>query len=127
MSRIAPYPLRMTPEMRERLEKQANENHRSLQQEIIYQLDTMHHINAILAHTPIKGDSYVQVMNLLKEYKQSEKQAEEIERLKVRLSALAESTKSSEIDRFIEIEQQAKNIKNAIEKLISEIPPRYEE
>ncbi|WP_235365700.1 Arc family DNA-binding protein [Proteus terrae] len=127
MSRIAPYPLRMTPEMRERLEKQANENHRSLQQEIIYQLDTMYHINSILAHTPIKGDSYVQVMTLLKEYKQSEKQAGEIERLKVRLSALAESTKSSEIDRFIEIEQQAKNIKNAIEKLISEIPPRYEE
>ncbi|MDC9737070.1 Arc family DNA-binding protein [Proteus mirabilis] len=127
MSRIAPYPLRMTPEMRERLEKQANDNHRSLQQEIIYQLDTMNNINAILAHTPIKGDSYVQVMTLLKEYKQSEKQAGEIERLKVRLSALAESTKSSEIDRFIEIEQQAKNIKNAIEKLISEIPPRYEE
>lgn len=127
MTRIAPYPLRMPPEMRDELEKIADESRRSLQQEIIYRLDSYESIRTLLRNLPIKGDPYEQVMVLLRAYTQVERQAHEIESLKKRLSALAESTKSSDVDRFIEIEQQAKNIKSAISKLIKQIPPRFEE
>ena len=127
MTRIAPYPLRMPPEMRDELEKIADESRRSLQQEIIYRLDSYESIRTLLRNLPIKGDSYDQVMVLLRAYTQVERQTYEIESLKKRLSALAESTKSSDVDRFIEIEQQAKNIKSAISKLIKQIPPRFEE
>lgn len=127
MTRIAPYPLRMPPEMRDELEKIADESRRSLQQEIIYRLDSYESIRALLRNLPIKGDPYEQVMVLLRAYTQVERQTHEIESLKKRLSALAESTKSSDVDRFIEIEQQAKNIKSAISKLIKQIPPRFEE
>ncbi|EPC2530016.1 Arc family DNA-binding protein [Providencia stuartii] len=127
MTRIAPYPLRMPPEMRDELEKIADESRRSLQQEIIYRLDSYESIRTLLRNLPIKGSPYDQVLALLKAYTQVEKQADEIVELKKRLSALAESTKSSDVDRFIEIEQQAKNIKSAISKLIKQIPPRFEE
>lgn len=127
MTRIAPYPLRMPPEMRDELEKIADESRRSLQQEIIYRLDSYESIRTLLRNLPIKGAPYEQVMVLLRAYTQVERQAHEIESLKKRLSALAESTKSSDVDRFIEIEQQAKNIKSAISKLIKQIPPRFEE
>ncbi|EJD6670370.1 Arc family DNA-binding protein [Providencia rettgeri] len=127
MTRIAPYPLRMPPEMRDELEKIADESRRSLQQEIIYRLDSYESIRTLLRNLPIKGDPYEQVMVLLRAYTQVERQSYEIESLKKRLSALAESTKSSDVDRFIEIEQQAKNIKSAISKLIKQIPPRFEE
>ncbi|MEQ5518405.1 Arc family DNA-binding protein [Providencia rettgeri] len=127
MTRIAPYPLRMPPEMRSELEKVSDESRRSLQQEIIYRLDSYESIRTLLRNLPIKGDPYDQVLALLKAYTQVEKQADEIGELKKRLSALAESTKSSDIDRFIEIEQQAQNIKSAINKLIKQIPPRFEE
>ncbi|WP_272687796.1 Arc family DNA-binding protein [Providencia sp. PROV079] len=127
MTRIAPYPLRMPPEMRDELEKIADESRRSLQQEIIYRLDSYENIRTLLRNLPIKGDPYEQVMVLLRAYTQVERQTHEIESLKKRLSALAESTKSSDVDRFIEIEQQAKNIKSAISKLIKQIPPRFEE
>ncbi|MBN4867550.1 MULTISPECIES: Arc family DNA-binding protein [Providencia] len=127
MTRIAPYPLRMPPEMRDELEKIADESRRSLQQEIIYRLDSYESIRTLLRNLPIKGDPYEQVMVLLRAYTQVERQTHEIESLKKRLSALAESTKSSDVDRFIEIEQQAKNIKSAISKLIKQIPPRFEE
>lgn len=127
MTRIAPYPLRMPPEMRNELEKVSDESRRSLQQEIIYRLDSYESIRTLLRNLPIKGDPYDQVLALLKAYTQVEKQADEISELKKRLSALAESTKSSDVDRFIEIEQQAQNIKSAINKLIKQIPPRFEE
>ncbi|MFV8942306.1 Arc family DNA-binding protein [Moellerella wisconsensis] len=127
MTRIAPYPLRMPPEMRSELEKVSDESRRSLQQEIIYRLYSYESIRTLLRNLPIKGDPYDQVLALLKAYTQVEKQADEIGELKKRLSALAESTKSSDIDRFIEIEQQAQNIKSAINKLIKQIPPRFEE
>lgn len=127
MTRIAPYPLRMPPEMRDELEKIADESRRSLHQEIIYRLDSYESIRTLLRNLPIKGSPYDQVLALLKAYTQVEKQADEIVELKKRLSALAESTKSSDVDRFIEIEQQAKNIKSAISKLIKQIPPRFEE
>lgn len=39
MSRITPYPLRMPAEMRERLESEAKESGRSLQQEVMKRLE----------------------------------------------------------------------------------------
>lgn len=127
MSRIAPYPLRMTPEMRERLEKQANENHRSLQQEIIYQLDAMNNINLILASTPIKGDSYTQVMTLLQKYKHAELLTKNIDELKFKLSLLSSDVTTPEVDKFIEIEKQAGVIKDSVEKILKQIPIRITE
>ncbi|EMG6084930.1 Arc family DNA-binding protein [Proteus mirabilis] len=124
MSRIAPYPLRMTPEMRERLEKQANENHRSLQQEIIYQLDTMYHIDAVLDSASLKGDSYSRIMTLLKEYKLASQLAGEVERLKHQLSLLSNSVTTPESDKFIEIETQANIIKESVDKILKQIPFR---
>ncbi|MEX5885676.1 Arc family DNA-binding protein [Providencia hangzhouensis] len=127
MTRIAPYPLRMPPEMRERLEKQAEGNHRSLQQEIIYQLDTMHHINAVLASTSIKGDSYYQVMELLKEYKSATKLKGNIEDLKAKLTLLGNDVTTPDVDKFIEIENQANRIKDSVEKILKQIPIRITE
>lgn len=124
MTRIAPYPLRMPPEMRERLEKQAEGNHRSLQQEIIYQLDTMHHISAVLASTPIKGDSYAQVMALLKEFKQASILAKEVDDLKYKLSLLGSDVSTPDVDKFIEIEKQANRIQEAAEKILKQVPIR---
>ncbi|EIU7558057.1 Arc family DNA-binding protein [Providencia rettgeri] len=124
MTRIAPYPLRMPPEMRERLEKQAEGNHRSLQQEIIYQLDTMHHINAVLASTAIKGDSYYQVMELLKEYKSASKLKLDIEALKAKLALLGNDVITPDSDKFIEIETQANIIKESVDKILKQIPFR---
>lgn len=124
MSRIAPYPLRMPPEMRERLEMQAEGNHRSLQQEIIYQLDTMHHIDAVLDGASLKGDSYSRVMILLREYKLASHLAGEVERLKHQLSLLSNSVTTPESDKFIEIETQANIIKESVDKILKQIPFR---
>ncbi|WP_316576456.1 Arc family DNA-binding protein [Morganella morganii] len=124
MSRIAPYPLRMPPEMRERLEMQAENNHRSLQQEIIYQLDTMHHIDAVLDSASLKGDSYSRVMILLREYKLASHLAGEVERLKHQLSLLSNSVTTPESDKFIEIETQANIIKESVDKILKQIPFR---
>lgn len=82
MTRIAPYPLRMPPEMRSELEKVSDESRRSLQQEIIYRLYSYESIRTLLRNLPIKGDPYDQVLALLKAYTQVEKQADEIGELK---------------------------------------------
>ncbi|WP_105369926.1 Arc family DNA-binding protein [Morganella morganii] len=127
MSRIAPYPLRMPPEMREEIEKEAAESHRSLQQEIIYRLESYRLIESLLRSMPIKGDAYSQVMVLAQAFKQAEQQAEKIEAMKKDMALLAESTKSSDIDRFLKISQQLDIIRAAVDKSLKEIPPRYED
>lgn len=127
MSRIAPYPLRMPPEMREEIEKEATESHRSLQQEIIYRLESYRLIESLLRSIPIKGDTYSQVMVLAQAFKQAEQQAEKIEAMKKDMALLAESTKSSDIDRFLKISQQLDIIRAAVDKSLKEIPPRYED
>ncbi len=127
MSRIAPYPLRMPPEMREEIEKEAAESHRSLQQEIIYRLESYRLIESLLRSMPIKGDAYSQVMVLAQAFKQAEQQAEKIEAMKKDMALLAESTKSSDIDRFLKISQQLDIIRSAVDKSLKEIPPRYED
>lgn len=127
MSRIAPYPLRMPPEMREEIEKEAAESHRSLQQEIIYRLESYRLIESLLRSMPIKGDAYSQVMVLAQAFKQAEQQAEKIEAMKKDMALLAESTKSSDIDRFLKISQQLDIIRVAVDKSLKEIPPRYED
>lgn len=56
---------------------------------------------------------------------QAFKQAEKIETMKKDMALLAESTKSSDIDRFLKISQQLDIIRAAVDKSLKEIPPRY--
>lgn len=125
MSRIAPYPLRMQPEMREEIENEADESHRSLQQEIIFRLESYRLIESVLKAVPINGDAYAKVAALARALRQSEQQSQEIEDLKKQVSLLAESTKSSDADRLLKISQHLDVIRQAVDKAMREIPPRY--
>ncbi|MDE9447547.1 Arc family DNA-binding protein [Xenorhabdus bovienii] len=127
MSRIAPYPLRMPPELREALEKKAENSHRSLQQEIQLRLEESLEIEPLVSSLKTKGDLYTQIATLMRDAQQVEGLKKDIETLTIRLTALAESTKGSDNDRFIKIENQAKVAQEALEKIIKNIPLRYEE
>ncbi|MDE9467265.1 Arc family DNA-binding protein [Xenorhabdus bovienii] len=127
MSRIAPYPLRMPPELRGALEKKAENSHRSLQQEIQLRLEESLEIEPLVSSLKTKGNLYTQIATLMRDAQQVEGLKKEIETLNIRLTALAESTKGSDNDRFIKIENQAKIAQEALEKLMKNIPLRYEE
>ncbi|MBA5202187.1 hypothetical protein H2Y57_00525 [Pectobacterium aroidearum] len=124
MSRIAPYPLRMAPEIRERLEHEAEKSKRSLQQEILYRLDKFDQIERLLSSSSSDNeDIYMQVANALRLAKSVDDKAKEIEALKARVNELMSTLKLSETDRFATISTNAEVIEKAISKIISALPP----
>ncbi|CDM88166.1 Arc family DNA-binding protein [Xenorhabdus bovienii] len=128
MSRIAPYPLRMPPELREALEERATKSKRSLQQEVIYHIDMSLQLEKLLASAPPSSDdTYKRIAKALRLENEVKKKDKKIEELKMQVSLLAESTKNSDTDKFRDIETQARFAQEALEKLIKNIPLRYEE
>ncbi len=128
MSRIAPYPLRMAPETREDLEKEAEKAKRSLQQEILFRLDKFQQIEKLLASSSSdKEDMFMQVANALRMTKVAESRAEEIEALKNRIDSLLSSLKLTETDRFMTIASNVEAIEIAIKKISSVMPAGYME
>ncbi|MFK8259106.1 TraY domain-containing protein [Erwinia sp. AnSW2-5] len=126
MSRIAPYPLRMAPEIRENLEKEAEKSKRSLQQEILFRLDKFQQIENLLASSLSDNeDVFMQVANALRMAKVSESRAEEIQNLKKRIESLMSSVKLTETDRFMTISSNIESIEVALKKIISVMPDGY--
>lgn len=126
MSRIAPYPLRMAPEQREYLEKEAEKSKRSLQQEILYRLDKFQQIEKLLASSSSDTeDMYMQVANALRMAKVAEARADEIATLKSRIDSLMSSVKLTETDRFMTISSNIETIEIAMKKIISVMPDGY--
>lgn len=124
MSRIAPYPLRMAPEKRDYLEKEAEKSKRSLQQEILYRLDKFQQIESLLASSVSDSeDVYMQIANALRMAKIANEKAKEVETLRARVGLLAASMVVPELDRFNAIRNNAEVIEKAIEKIINAIPP----
>jgi len=127
MSRIAPYPLRMAPEVRESLERDAEKSKRSLQQEILYRLDKFQQIENLLSSSSSDNeDIYMQVANALRMAKAADDKAKEVEILKARISDLMLTIKMSETDRFKTIRNNAEVIEQAISKIIGALPPTPE-
>jgi len=126
MSRIAPYPLRMAPETRENLEREAEKSKRSLQQEILFRLDKFQQIEKLLASSQSDNeDIFMQVANALRMAKVSESRAEEIQNLKKRIESLMSSVKLTETDRFMTISSNIESIEVALKKIISVMPDGY--
>lgn len=126
MSRIAPYPLRMAPENRMYLEKEAEKAKRSLQQEILYRLDKYQQIEKLLASSSSDNeDMYMQVANALRMSKIAEDRAKEIEKLNARLDVYVSSGKMTDTDRFMTINKNADVIDKAIKNIMNVIPPEY--
>ncbi|NHB94821.1 Arc family DNA-binding protein [Photorhabdus cinerea] len=124
MSRIAPYPLRMPPELRKALEKKAEKSMRSLQQEVIYHIEMSLQIENLLASAPpASNDAYTRIAKALRLEKTVEEKDKEIEKLKMQVSLLAESTKISDMAKFDIIQQNVEFIKSAIRKIENAIPP----
>ncbi|MDR7875675.1 TraY domain-containing protein [Yersinia mollaretii] len=122
MSRIAPYPLRMPPEMRSFLEEQSDKSMRSLQQEVLFRLDKFQQIENLLASSSEGEDMYMQVANALRMVKVAEDRAKEIERLKQRQAELMATLNLSETDRFMRISQNAEIIEKAIANITNALP-----
>ncbi|KMJ45441.1 hypothetical protein AB204_08945 [Xenorhabdus khoisanae] len=128
MSRIAPYPLRMSPELREALEDKAEKSKRSLQQEVIYHIDMSLQLEKLLASAPPSSDdTYKRIAKALRLENEVKKKDEKIEELKMQVSLLAESTKNSDTDKFRDIDTQARIAQEALKNIIKNIPLRYEE
>ncbi|CAM3962512.1 Arc family DNA-binding protein [Xenorhabdus thuongxuanensis] len=126
MSRIAPYPLRMPPEMRSNLEDKAQSSARSLQQEILFRLERYQQIELLIASTNKgKGDIYDHVAELMRKANSVDEKNEEINRLKKEEAELRSSIKLSETDRFMKISQQSEIIEKAVGLLIDALPPNY--
>ncbi|MDX7988932.1 Arc family DNA-binding protein [Xenorhabdus sp. 12] len=131
MSRIAPYPLRMPPEMRSNLEDKAQTSARSLQQEILFRLEKYQQIETLIVSTQknrgniYKDDIYDYIAELMRKTKSIEEKDEEINRLKKEEAELRNSLKLSETDRFMKISQQSEIIEKAIGLLIDALPPNY--
>ncbi|MBD2781958.1 Arc family DNA-binding protein [Xenorhabdus szentirmaii] len=124
MSRIAPYPLRMPPELREALEERAKKSKRSLQQEVIYHIDMSLQLEKLLASAPPSSDdTYTRMAKALRLENEVKKKNEDIERLKMQVSLLAESTKGSDINRFNTIRQNVEIMRSAINKIENAMPP----
>ncbi|EMN8762211.1 hypothetical protein I5K93_06900 [Serratia marcescens] len=127
MSRIAPYPLRMAPEKREFLEREAEKSKRSLQQEILYRLDKFEQIEKLLmSSSPDNEDIYMQVANALRMAKSAEEKVKEVESLKAKVNEIMASVKMSETDRFIAISTNVEIIEKAVIKIIGALPPTPE-
>ncbi|MBA0190366.1 hypothetical protein [Pectobacterium odoriferum] len=127
MSRIAPYPLRMAPEVREALEAEANKSMRSLQQEILYRLDKFQQIERLLSSSsPDNDDVYMKVANALRLAKSAEEKAKEVEVLKAKINDIMSTMKVTDTDRFITISTNAEIIEKAISKIIGALPPTPE-
>lgn len=126
MSRIAPYPLRMSPEMRGILEAQSEKSMRSLQQEILFRLDKFQQIESLLSSSADNEDLYLQVANALRMVKIAEDRAKEIEVLKQRIIDLSASLNLSETDRFLKISQNAEVIEKAIKNITSALPLAFQ-
>ncbi|HGM5351159.1 TPA: hypothetical protein ACKP19_004870 [Serratia marcescens] len=127
MSRIAPYPLRMAPEKREFLEREAEKSKRSLQQEILYRLDKFEQIEKLLmSSSPDNEDIYMQVANALRMAKYAEEKVKEVESLKAKVNEIMASVKMSETDRFIAISTNVEIIEKAVIKIIGALPPTPE-
>ncbi|MGQ5983225.1 hypothetical protein [Serratia marcescens] len=127
MSRIAPYPLRMAPEKRELLEREAEKSKRSLQQEILYRLDKFEQIEKLLmSSSPDNEDIYMQVANALRMAKSAEEKVKEVESLKAKVNEIMASVKMSETDRFIAISTNVEIIEKAVSKIIGALPPTPE-
>jgi len=127
MSRIAPYPLRMAPEKREFLEREAEKSKRSLQQEILYRLDKFEQIEKLLmSSSPDNEDIYMQVANALRMAKSAEEKVKEVESLKTKVNEIMASVKMSETDRFIAISTNVEIIEKAVSKIIGALPPTPE-
>ncbi|WP_426577685.1 Arc family DNA-binding protein [Xenorhabdus stockiae] len=126
MSRIAPYPLRMPPELREALEQKAEKSKRSLQQEVIYHIDMSLQIEKLFAATS-SDDIYTRIAKALKSESESKKKDEDIEKLKMQISLLHGITKDTDTDRFMKISTQVKIAQEALDNITKHIPPRYEE
>ncbi|MGJ0579224.1 Arc family DNA-binding protein [Xenorhabdus bovienii] len=130
MSRIAPYPLRMPPEMRSNLEDKAQSSVRSLQQEILFRLERYQQIESLISSAnknkgDIKGDIYDYIAELMRKANSVDEKNEEINKLKKEIVELYGSLKLSETDRFMKISQQSQVIEKAIKKLIDALPPHY--
>ncbi|KLU16516.1 MULTISPECIES: Arc family DNA-binding protein [Xenorhabdus] len=131
MSRIAPYPLRMPPEVRSNLENEAQSSARSLQQEILFRLEKYQQIETLIVSTQknrgdiYKGDIYDYIAELMRKAKSAEEKDEEINRLKKEEAELRSSLKLSETDRFMKISQQSEIIEKAVGLLIDALPPNY--
>ncbi|WP_340617470.1 Arc family DNA-binding protein [Xenorhabdus entomophaga] len=124
MSRIAPYPLRMPPELREALEEKAEKSMRSLQQEVIYHIDMSLQLEKLLAAAPPSSDNtYTRVAKALRLEREVEKKDKEIEKLKMQVSLLAESTKISDMAKLDVIRKNIEMMKSAISKIETAIPP----
>lgn len=126
MSRIAPYPLRMSPEMRGALEVQSEKSMRSLQQEILFRLDKFQQIESLLSSSADNEDLYLQVANALRMAKVAEDRAREIEVLKQRITELTSSMKLSETDRFMTISRNAEIIEKAINNITNALPSPFQ-
>lgn len=126
MSRIAPYPLRMSPEMRSALEVQSEKSMRSLQQEILFRLDKFQQIESLLSSSADNEDLYLQVANALRMVKVAEDRAREIEALKQRITELTSSMKLSETDRFMAISRNAEIIEKAINNITNALPSPFQ-
>ncbi|STD30333.1 Uncharacterised protein [Edwardsiella tarda] len=126
MSRIAPYPLRMAPDTREYLEKEAEKAKRSLQQEILYRIDKFRQLEKLLASSSSDGeDMYMQVANALRMERVAEERGKEIDGLKAKLDDMMRSANLSETDRFMAIGTNAVIMEKAIQKIIKSIPRQY--
>jgi ribosomal protein L17 len=118
----------MSPELREALEERATKSKRSLQQEVIYHIDMSLQIEKLIASSPPSSDdTYQRIAKALRLENEVKKKDEKIEELKMQVSLLAESTKNLDTDKFRDIDTQVRIAQEALEKIIKNIPPRYEE
>ncbi|PQQ22459.1 hypothetical protein [Photorhabdus hindustanensis] len=97
---------------------------RSLQQEVIYHIEMSLQIENLLASAPpASNDAYTRIAKALRLEKTVEEKDKEIEKLKMQVSLLAESTKISDMAKFDIIQQNVEFIKSAIRKIENAIPP----